>query len=83
MMSRRRFSKEVKLTAVRRIQAGEAGGRLARELEINPSDRYRWCREREEFGVQAFAGSGRQRREPERVAELERKLGQQALEIDF
>lgn len=83
MGSRRKFSKEVKLTAVRRIQAGEAVGRLARELEINPSDLYRWCREVEEFGIQAFAGYGRRRRERERVAELERKIGQQALEIDF
>jgi transposase-like protein len=52
-------------------------GRLARELEINPSDLYRWCREVEEFGIQAFAGYGRRRRERERVAELERKIGQQ------
>jgi transposase len=83
MVSRRRFSKEVKLTAVRRVQAGEAVARLARELEISSSELYRWCRESQEFGAQAFAGSGRPRQEPDRVAELERKIGQQALEIDF
>jgi transposase-like protein len=83
MVSRRKFSKEVKLAAVRRVQAGEAVAGLARELEINPSELYRWCRESHEFGVQAFAGKGRPRREPDRVAELERKIGQQALEIDF
>lgn len=83
MVSRRKFSKEVKLTAVRRVQAGEAVARLARELEINPSELYRWCRESQEFGAQAFAGKGHPRGEPDRVAELERKIGQQALEIDF
>lgn len=83
MVSRRKFSKEVKLTAVRRVQAGESVMRLARELEVNPSDLYRWCRESQEFGAEAFAGPGRARREPDRAAELERKIGQQALEIDF
>jgi transposase-like protein len=83
MVSRRKFSKEVKLTAVRRVEAGEAVARLARELEINPSELYRWCRESQEFGAQAFAGKGHARGEPDRVAELERKIGQQALEIDF
>lgn len=83
MMSRRKFSKEVKLAAVRRVQGGEGVGRLARELEISPSELYRWCRESQEFGALAFAGKGRPRREPEREAELERKIGQQALEIDF
>ena len=83
MVSRRKFSKEVKLAAVRRVQGGEGVARLARELEINPSELYRWCRESQEFGAEAFAGKGRPGREPDRVAELERKIGQQALEIDF
>ncbi len=37
MVSRRKFLKEVKLTAVRRVQAGEAVARLARELEMTAS----------------------------------------------
>ena len=77
------FSKEVKLTAVRKVQAGESAARLARELEINPRELYRWCREREQFGERAFAGRGRPLAEADQVAELERKIGQQALEIDF
>ena len=83
MVFRRRFSKEVKPAAVRRIQAGERVARLARELEVPPSELYRWWREQEEFGARAFNGSGRARREPERVAELERTIGQQTLEIAF
>ncbi len=83
MVSRRKFLKEVKLTAVRRVQAGEAVARLARELEINPRELYRWCREREQFGERAFAGRGHKLTEAERVAELERKIGQQAWRLIF
>jgi len=36
-----------------------------------------------EFGSQAFAGPGRSRAEEQQVAALERKVRQQALEIDF
>jgi transposase len=83
MVHRRKFSKELKLEAVRRIQAGESVAALSRALEVRATELYRWCREREEFGERAFAGKGRPLAEPDRVAELERKIGQQALEIDF
>jgi transposase len=83
MVYRRKFSKELKLEAVRRIQAGESVAGLSRALEVRATELYRWCREREQFGERAFAGKGRPLAEPDRVAELERKIGQQALEIDF
>jgi transposase-like protein len=83
MSSKRRFRREFKLTAVRRIQAGEPVARLARELEVNPGELYRWCREQEKFGTGAFMGSGHKQAAADRVAELERKIGQQTLEIDF
>ena len=82
VISRRKFSKEFKLAAVQRIQAGETVPRLARVLEVNPSDLYRWCREAQR-GDGAFAGAGSKLEESARTAELERKIGQQALEIDF
>src|SRR3974390_250563 len=79
-MSKRRFGREFKLTAERRMQAGEPEGR---ELEVNPGELYRWYHEQEKLGAGAFMGSGHMRPEADRVAELERKIGQQALEIDF
>jgi transposase len=82
-MSKRRFAREFKLTAVRRMQGGEPVARLARELEVNPGELYRWYHEQEKLGAGAFMGSGHMRPEADRVAELERKIGQQALEIDF
>ncbi len=83
MVYRRKFSRELKLETVRRIQAGESVAALSRALEVRATELYRWCREREQFGERAFAGKGRPLAERERVAELERKIGQQALEIDF
>ena len=92
-MSRRRFTKEFKLAAVRRLEAGESGSALARELEVKREKLDDWQAQVERYGVEgAFPGPGRRpnggtRVEPggeaqARVAELERKVGRQAME-DF
>ena len=83
MMSRRKFSKEFKQTAIRRLQGGQSVAEVARALEVNPSELHRWRRELDEYGNRAFSGVGKKRADESRVAELERKVGQQALEIDF
>jgi transposase-like protein len=56
---------------------------VARALEVNPSELHRWRRELQEHGEKAFSGVGKKRVEEGRVAELERKIGQQAMESDF
>ena len=83
MGPRRKFSKEFKLTAIRRLESGQSPAEVARALEVNPSELYRWRRELDKYGERAFAGLGNKRTEDSRVAELERKIGQQTLEIDF
>jgi transposase-like protein len=83
MKSRRKFTKEFKQTAVRRLQSGQSIAEVARALEVNPSELHRWRRELQEHGDHAFSGVGKKRDEESRVAELERKVGQQAREIDF
>ena len=80
---RKKFSREFKLGAVGRLRAGQSAAEVARGLEVNPSDLYRWRRELEQYGERAFRGNGQQRAGEDRTAELERKIGQQALEIDF
>lgn len=82
-LSRRRFTREFKVAAVRRLQQGESVAGLARALEVNPSVLHRWQQEYRHEPKKAFPGSGRRGTEPDRVAQLERKVGQQALEIDF
>jgi transposase len=50
---------------------------------VNPGLLHRWRQEFRPGSGKAFPGSGRRGAVPDRVAQLERKIGQQALEIDF
>ena len=82
-ISRRLFTKEFKLAAVRRLEQGVSIAEAARALEVNPNVLQRWRREFRQGTGNAFPGNGKQRWSEGRIAELERKIGQQALEIDF
>ncbi|MEX2310446.1 MAG: transposase [Pirellulales bacterium] len=82
-LSRRRFTREFKLTAIERLEQGVSMGEVARALEVNPNVLQRWRREFGQGPGNAFPGVGQRRWAEGRVAELERKIGQQALEIDF
>jgi transposase len=82
-LSRRMFSKEFKEAAVRRLELGASIGEVARACEVNPNVLHRWKRELRDYATKAFAGNGKSRAEENHVAELERKVGRQALEIDF
>jgi transposase len=83
MKTRRKFTKEFKQTAVRRLNSGQSMAEVARALEVHPSDLHRWRRELQDHGERAFSGAGNKRAEETKVAELERKIGQQTVEIDF
>jgi len=82
-ISRRLFTKEFKLAAVRRLEQGVSIAEAARALEVNPSVLQRWRREFRAGPGNVFPGNGKQRWAEGRIAELERKIGQQVLEIDF
>jgi transposase len=82
-LSRRKFTKEFKVAALRQLDAGVSIAAVARSCEINPSLLHRWQRDFRQIPEQAFPGLGKKRADESRVAELERKIGQQALEIDF
>ena len=77
------FSKEFKLAAVQRLEQGVSLSEVARALEVNPNVLHRWRREIRQGPGNVFPGHGKQRWDDGRIAELERKIGQQALEIDF
>jgi transposase len=83
MKFRRKFSREVKLAAVQQLEAGSSAAEVARAFEINPNVLHRWRKEFRHGPGNAFPGAGKPRWEETRVAQLERKVGQQALEIDF
>lgn len=82
-LSRRKFSREFKLAALQRMERGASVGEVARAFEINPNLLHRWRLEFRQGRGNAFPGGGQRRWEQSREAELERKIGQQALEIDF
>ncbi|SRR5579885_3263068 len=70
-----------KLAAVKRLEQGVSIGEVARALEVNPNVLHRWRREFRQGPGNVFPGHGKQRWAEGRIAELERKIGQQALEI--
>jgi len=93
------FSREFKVSVIRRLQAGETVSAIARELQVRRKDLYIWQERFRTGGAAALRGRGRPRkvvsRAPpsagslpaaaaqRRIAELERKIGQQQLELDF
>ena len=82
-LSRRQFTREFKLAAVRRLEEGVPLGQVARALEVNPNVLHRWRREFRQGPGNVFPGAGKRRWPEGQIAELERKIGQQTLEIDF
>jgi transposase-like protein len=108
-----RFSREFKLEALRRMEAGENVSVLARELGVSRKSIYQWRDRHRVGGSKAFRGRGRmskaehsaheerpgREKEPakearrasleelaraqRRIAALERKIGQQQVELDF
>ncbi|MBO0800948.1 MAG: helix-turn-helix domain-containing protein [Blastocatellia bacterium] len=109
----RRFSRDLKLEAVRRMQAGENVSVLARELGVSRKSIYQWRDRYRVGGANALRGRGRTTkaertareatltaekqaarevrqasmeelaRAQRRIAALERKIGQQQVELDF
>lgn len=82
-MSRRQFTKEFKEAAVRRLELGASLAEVARACEVNVNVLHRWKRELRDYGTKAFTGNGKARAEDSRIGELERKVGRQAMEVDF
>src|SRR6201982_557892 len=82
-LSRRQFTQEFKLAAVRRLEMGASIAEVARAFEVNPNVLHRWRREFREGPGNAFPGLGKKRWDDTQQAKLERKIGQQTLEIDF
>ena len=65
------------------LDLGASLAEVARACEVNPNVLHRWRREIRQGPGNVFPGHGKQRWSEGRIAELERKIGQQALEIDF
>ena len=82
-LSRRRFTREFKLGAIERLESGASVAAVAQALDVSPSLLQRRRQEFRESPAAAFPGGGQRRLDADWVAQLERKIGQQTLEIDF
>ena len=92
---RRRFDREFKVAAVRRVLEGEAAKDVARELKVAYKLLWGWKKrvveEGEDHLYEIGKGGTAQPRKPrkprtsqqERIAELERQVGRQQMEIRF
>ena len=94
-MKTRWYSFEFRKAAVERARTAPSIPGLGKELRVHYSQLYRWLRLYEEHGEEGLrprGGSGRPSRTPAppaptdpqlRIAELERKIGQQEVDLDF
>ena len=91
------FSAGQKVLVVKRMLSGERTTELARELKIKRTQLYKWKDIYRRFGAEGFSrrrgrpSSSAPKAAPaselaaakQRVAELERKIGQQQMDLDF
>lgn len=87
------YGLEFKLAAVKRVLNGERAAAVARDLGLSRSVLNRWRKRYRSIGTGRWRGPGRPTREEEaaapretpeqRIAELERLVGQQTREVDF
>ena len=87
-LARRVYSRDLKIAAMREIDGGRLMSEVARHLELSPHLLERWRSEWRARGELAFPGHGRRGvtsalSELQRIAELERKIGQLTMENDF
>ena len=79
----RQYSREFKLQVIRELDLGKSLARAGREHKIHPNVIFKWRKELEEYGGKAFAGQGKRYKTEARIAELERMVGQLAMENAF
>ena len=88
-LSRAVYSRDLKIAAMRALDAGTSAGEIARKYQLSPKLLERWRGEWRAKGELAFPGLGRRGvdlpplDDARRIAELERKIGQMTMENDF
>src|SRR5436853_7803098 len=88
-LSRTVYSRDLKVAAMRALDAGSTCAEIARKYQLSPKLLERWRGEWRAEGELAFPGLGSRGvnspvlSEDRRIAELERKIGQLTMENDF
>jgi transposase len=82
--SRRRFSREYKVEAVRLVvERGVSAAQAARDLGIHTNVLRNWVREHRADPVHAFPGVGQQKAEAAEVTQLRREVARLKMERDI
>ena len=88
-LARSVYSRDLKIVAMRALDAGSTTSETARKYQLSPKRLERWRGEWRAKGELAFPGTGRRGAglpsldDAHRIAELERKIGQLTMENDF
>ena len=86
LVPRQQYSRELKVATMREIDSGKSMAEVARMFQVSPKRLETWKSEWRAKGELAFPGQGTRpqaRVDAERIALLERKIGQQTMEIEF
>jgi transposase len=81
--SRKRYTREFKLSLIRELESGTKLGQLSRENNIHPNMISRWKLEYDKDSGSAFKGNGNTYKDAARNEELERLVGKLYAENDF
>jgi transposase len=83
-MQRRKFTKELKLEAVKLVtERGMKASQVGRDLDIGVNVVSRWVREAQADKAHAFPGRGQQKPEDAEIARLKRELARTKAERDI
>ena len=81
--TRRRYSKDFKLSVIRELEAGVDVSEISRKYNLHPAMPPRWRKEYYDNPDKSFSGNGIAYKLEARNAELERLVGQLYAENDF
>jgi transposase len=86
LVPRQQYPRELKIAIMRELDTGKSMGEVARMYQVSPNRLVAWRGEWRAKGEVAFPGHlarPQAKLDAERIPELERKIGQMAMEIDF
>ena len=83
MKTRKKYTRETKISILRELENGKSAAQICRENDIHPSMLSKWKREYKENPRTAFSGNGNISKSEAKLAESERLIGQLYAENAF
>jgi transposase len=87
LVPRQQYPRELKIATMRELDSGKGVGEVARTYQVSPKRletwRGEWRARGEHLAFPGHAAQSQPKLDAQRIPELERKIGQQTMEIDF